>query len=408
MKKLLRKNVSELLSLYVDGELSEHDARKVEEHIRSNANLQQELMELKQLKHLLAKKKRIEENNAFWFTLSERIASQKTQRTTLLPTINLYPVLLMATILIFIGIGYGIYTLFMKNTQQQITQISKSTLIPIFSDISKDEALQFVLFGLLPFDKEKQTIIEMNETSKYRCRIKVAKNTKPFLTQYSVHQFSTDAQLNVDQQRAIDSILTLVQERVKTSILLGENNALAIDPTLPSINRIAAASIYSTLHPKQRIMVRKNIAAFRSHRKLVENEPLLANVNNVDRHIRRLSQNRMFVVITPETLMYSTVKLNIDSLRDVQRGTIAEREHYRRRLINNFVQQDFSPLCRRMMELEQAPYQSNGILQVEVTSFGTNWHNIPNANSSQEQFLSRGLTIKSDPTELQPKRETSK
>ncbi|MCX7984244.1 MAG: zf-HC2 domain-containing protein [Bacteroidetes bacterium] len=397
MKKLLQEKMSELLSLYVDGQLSEAEAREVEQHIRENENVRQEFKELLQLKQLLASKPRVEENTSFWVALSQRIETQPSYTTTTAGVLAFKPLIIIAaTMILFLGIGYGIYSYF-QQTQTLSSEQHRhfhSSLVPVFSHISKDDALQFILFGTLPFDRERRTVLELDETDRQRCKINIWKNTPRVHNNNNctVQKLVTEAKLNEEQQRLLDSILIIAQERIRASIFMGENNVLAIDPSLPSIKRVIAKSIYSTLHPRQQSSIQRLLATNNLRHKVHYQQQLLSETKKTVHQIRRIPRNRLFVVITPDTLMYSTISLS-DSLNEIHRTAYADHEYHCRRLVEQFIQQDFSMLSQQTIGNGPSTDKMKRVLQVEITTFGNSWFQDDDTFRVNKSLSPHNLTI---------------
>lgn len=392
MKKLLRRKISELLSLYLDGQLSENETREVEEILRNNESARKELDELTRLKSLLSAQPRLQTDVAFWTRLSQRIEDERAAKQR--PRFFQFTVqtfITATTVVLCVALGVFLYERYgTDNTTKSLK--SPKGMIPLFSNISKDEALQFSLLGALPFDRKKETVLEVDATAHNGCRIKVGKNFRSQGTALTLQKFVAEIQPTASQQRIIDSLLEVAQRRIASSVLVGENNTLAVDPTLPEFNRTVLSTIAASLEPQQRMRMESLLLTLNAPYNIDEKKQKSV-AESAAQESRTRTSHRTYVVITPDTLLYSDVHIDMDSLFALLQTQMDEIEAQREEFIEQFMRQDFNMLQRRHMPQGVPSNPSAGILQVEVGSATGTQSLSPELQIHLRSGVRRGLTI---------------
>jgi len=160
MKRMNKQQLHQLLSQYVDGVLSEPESQDVETILKMDASARKSVEELRRLKGLLASRNKIEPDIGFWTRFSVALEEKKKEERTLLPFPRKFlPAvgLVTATIVMAGGVfviqnRMQLIQFFSKKSQVVQTAYKKNIsqeLLPLFSNIDKDRALQFSLFGTL-------------------------------------------------------------------------------------------------------------------------------------------------------------------------------------------------------------------------------------------------------------------
>lgn len=264
MNRLSQSKISILLGQYLDGELADGDRKKVEHLLSTDNKIREEFKQLSRMKSLLTERRKIEPTIGFWTRLSTKI-EQSTDEESLLPFQTKYvPVAALSGVLGIVLIGIVIFQNRMSffhfvNEKSQMVQsayeqgILKGSVLPLFSHISDNQALQFSLLGVLPLDAKAETALRVDQDSTKGYQIKFGKTSKKKSAPLTVKGFYAEIEATQFQQKAIDSLVGLARKRIETSVLLSENNAVAIDPGLAQMNKEMVSNIAACLEPKQRI-----------------------------------------------------------------------------------------------------------------------------------------------------------
>ncbi len=366
MKKMLQYDVSELLSLYIDGQLNEEQTKIVEQLLKTDESVRQELRELQQLRHLLSSCPRVEHEETFWIRLSQQLYNKKSLP---LPKISPYTQIAFTIASVILLLIAGVYlSLFLE--QKVVTQstivVPDKKVFPLFTTLSNDDVLKFSLFGLLPFDQNRKTHIEVNETGNNGCQIKVCKPSDEILKNVTLDKFVTTIQPTKEQQQAIENLIEETHERLRSSVLVSDDQALAVDPELANYNKLILSKLVATLNPQQRKKLDAFLTTYNAPYRLNENAIVSNEIHQFVPKLPPKSKRRSFVVITPDTLLY-TNHINIDSIETLWKQEIFALEQRRRKFVEQFMQQDFKAYRRETQNLTSQSIQ-NGIFQVEVTT----------------------------------------
>lgn len=372
MKKLVKNAISEKLSLYIDGQLTEDETKEVESLLQSDPLLQEEFKELLRLKQMLSSQPRLEPSVAFWAKLSQRLENEHRQQRRSFPSLfgSFHPALVVTAMGCMVVLGIVLYSVYFDKTttKEQVSASRQKNLLPLFTSISKDEALRFSFLGLLPIDQKNQTTIEVDEPTQKCCRIKVSKSSQQKAVQLTMDRFVAEIKPTPEQKQVIDSLLQIAQQRICTSLFVGEDKALAIDPSLPQFNRMVVSGITSTLHPEQRTKMERLLASFQTPTYVRDEASKgVASSDAGLKQFPKVTHNRTFVVITPDTILYSDMQVDMDSLLDLWQKRIADMEIERQQLIEQFIQQDFSTLRRRNVAQVSSGLGSTNEFQIEVS-----------------------------------------
>jgi hypothetical protein len=338
---------SDMLSNYVDGSLSESQRHDFESYLREHPSARQELAQAERLKKMLAEKKMIEPDIAFWTRLSLKIEDQKKEASNLLPFPRRYTPAILALsscALILAGVfavqqRMVIMDFLTKKTQSVQIAYKKnvSGLLPFFASIDKDQALQFSLFGTLPLDEKNETALRVDGNAQKGYRIEVRKTAAQKQGNITYRQFVDAVNPTAEQTRVLDSLLELAGKRIESSVLVGENNAFAVDPSLAKLNSIMVTSIAANLEPVQRVRMERLMAsneapyAISGSRSGARIMP-----EHIFKHFADARAGRKFVVITSDTTLNSEIAVNMDSIEHILPRDMAALQALRNRMIKNF------------------------------------------------------------------------
>jgi hypothetical protein len=142
----------------------------------------------------------------------------------------------------------------------------------------------------------------------------------------SYDRFVAEVQPTAVQRHVIDSLLGLAQDRIASSVLVGEDNTFAIDPELPRLNRVMVAGIASCLEAPQRRRMERLLAEHDapyavSAERAAPPQEVMARFGPGERPNR-------FMIITPDTTMFTEVRIDFDSL---QRTVVRNMQRFQRR-----------------------------------------------------------------------------
>lgn len=327
MKPLLKAELSELLSSYIDGELDDRQTRLVEEIIAKDAGARRELEELRALKNLVAEKERLAASIGFWTRVSNEIERRKKEEENLLPFPRRYfPLVAVATAVLVIAIGVVLYqqrdsvVSYVSRQTERVQRVVgdnvlKGSIMPLFSRVDKNQALQFAMFGTLPLDAKAETEFRLNEDSARGYTIDVDKKGVRRTPSVTVKEFVDEVQPTRIQREIIDSLLDLGRQKLEASVFVAEDKAMAIDPQLARLDRVMLSGIAAALEPVQRTRFEKFLRVRSAPYMISGGRKASESSDRILHTMRVVSRSEPFLVLTPDTVLMSNLRLNMDSLR---------------------------------------------------------------------------------------------
>jgi hypothetical protein len=380
MKKMNEQQMDHLLSQYVDGRLSEIEVQKVESFLALDTSAQQRVKELKRLKDLLRSKRKLIPDVGFWTRFAVALDEQKKDEYSFLPFPRKFiPAITIVTAAVIVVAG----TFVIQNRMQFIQYFSEKSqavrevyeknilqgqLLPLFSKVDKDRALQFSLFGTLALDDKSKTELRVDEQSKKGYRIEVGKDSKSKAKPMTFNHFLSEVKPTSEQKHLIDSLLELTGRRIESSVLIGENNTMAIAPDLPKLNRMMVTNIAACLEPNQRVQFERLLEANDAPYTVTAQSIPARKGDRIFQDIPQSPLDNRFVIITPDTMMYSQLHIDFDSLRRHIEENIITFELRREAMLKRMIAREFQRAPRNVPWPQ--PVQSFGneeFFSVEIT-----------------------------------------
>jgi len=318
-----------MLSLYIDGQLDEESKKEFEEYLDDHSEAKKEMEQWKKLRTLLRAKEEITPNEWFSQKVYLRIEQEGKKRQTFFPFPHRYvPVAAALTLVIAGFIGVFLFqqrsslTKYIFDKKQEVHQIYQNNILqgklfPLFTNLDKDQVLQFALFGTLPLDAQANTALRVDENKEDGARIEFVKNEAPRHRNVTVDQFYKEVGVTPAQHRAVDSILSSARDQIQKSVFLGDNKSLAVHADLAKFNRTMMSHIVASLEAGQRKKFRKFLVASRSPYTFVAAPAEPSFPPNAIAEAPSAPRMEQFVVITPESCVIARLKIGLE---DIQRN----------------------------------------------------------------------------------------
>jgi hypothetical protein len=340
--------------------LSEKETQHVESLLAADASARQHIAELKSLKVLLASQPRLNPDIGFWTRFSVAMQEKKEEEHNLLPFSRKFlpaMTVMMTALVVVVG------TLVIQNRMQFMQffseksqavrevyekKILQSSLLPLFSKVDKERALQFSLFGTLTLDDKSETALRVDEQSEKGYRIEVGNNLKNKTKSVTFDRFIAEVKPSAHQKKIIDSLLELTGRRIESSVLIGENNTMAIAPDLPKLNRLMVTNIASCLEPLQRVNFERLLEANNAPYTVTTKRVPTEKTGNYFQRIPKFPQGNRFVIITPDTMMYSQIHIDFDSLQRQMEMNFAAAGVRREAMLRKIMTRQFQRVPRNV------------------------------------------------------------
>jgi len=373
MNELSKTERSERLSAYLDHELNEAQARAVEELAARDPDVRRELEELKSLQKLLSSKKGIPPSIGFWTRLSTAIERRKREEENLLPFPRKYlPAVSTVAALLVVAVGIILYvqrndvvdyvSQQSKKVQRAVEDnVLKGSIFPLFSNVDKNQALRFAMFGTIPLDAKAETELRVDEDSAKWVSINVDKSGAAKAPLVTVQDFVDEVRPTRIQLEIIDSLLDLGRHKLEGSVFVAEDRAMAVHPELSRLNRDMLSGIAATLEPNQRLKFNRFLQNRKAPYMLTGGQQTPPSMDRILSKLRLPQQSDRYVVVSPETVVVAGLRIDIDSVR---------RHYYRVEQRGPNVAVHVDGLIKRIAEREGTVAQMREFPSSHVRVFG--------------------------------------
>ena len=246
MKTFYRKY--EMLSAYIDDELSDAERKKLEEELKFSKELQEKLAELKRLKQLTTSSvKSIGENPYFETRLA---AAMRIKNPWYNKLRKLSPVLgiVAVSLVLMIVLKYNpqIIDRLVEQQKSSLSAFYKENLKPLLfaADLTNEDIFNFAFYHQLPLDNQKHQYLQFgsDNNGKQYFEIRTAGLAEG---KNNLEKFIKGLNLNGKQQKQMDSILASYASDLQSQVLVNEKNTVAINPNIWNYNKALTADLIS-------------------------------------------------------------------------------------------------------------------------------------------------------------------
>ena len=345
MNQLSQKELEQVVSLYIDSELDPVEKKKLEEYLASHPVVAREIEILRTAKRALSSKEKLPTNDWFWLKLSNKIETLESRSHSIFATAR--PAIAFSSLavvtLAVIGLIYfkdaplfQKYFIEKKNQVENVyrNNIMTGNILPLFTNLNKDDVLNFALFGSISIDSSNKTSLQVKNTEDKGTQIQIVRNDELPAPQVTVNDFADEIGISNNQRETVDSILGSYKEKLQASVLVSENDEVAIHSELVGLNRAMVSTIASCLEPVQRTRFQKYLDVRKAPYTVVSSNRPKVPSHIILNQLPRLSNSNNYVVISPGTIEIAEMRINMDSIREVARR---QEMHYRRVITERMV-----------------------------------------------------------------------
>jgi hypothetical protein len=249
MKKF--NNDKELLSAYLDGELSQEEKKYIEEKIKYSLELQKELSDLKKLKDVTSTSiDRISDSPYFETRVMTALSQSSTSKAKFkkwIPAISL--TVLTLGLMVLLKLNPNLINDVIEKQKSNITGFYKENLRPLLyaANLTNEDIFNFAVYQQLPLDSTKNQVLKLGsdpQGSDY-FEIKKVENASVIRPADNLQKFVSALKLNKEESDQIDSIISSYADQLSSSVLVNEQNSVAINPTIWNTRKAILADILS-------------------------------------------------------------------------------------------------------------------------------------------------------------------
>ncbi|MBT8380095.1 MAG: hypothetical protein KJN64_12780 [Ignavibacteria bacterium] len=225
---------SELLSAYIDQELSGGEVAELEKLLTESKELRKKLDELKEVKNLTSKIKRLPESPYFETKVIAEIEKdhsgfRKFKRWTPAFALGVVTIVVMAVLYL----NPNIISNFWQEQKSAIAGFYKENLHPVLyaANLTNDDIFNFAFNNQLPLNETRDKYLHVGyddlgkEYFEIRPAIQIAETG-------GYDKFVSALNLNEKEKQLVDSVIGSYSEVLKSQVLVNDKNTLAISPKL--------------------------------------------------------------------------------------------------------------------------------------------------------------------------------
>ncbi len=245
MSKNINKDY-ELLSAYLDEEISAEQIQIIESKLAASAELRRKLEELKELKKLTNSSfKSVPESPYFETVLNQKIEENKKSRHNFRIFAPAYGLgILTIIIILLLKFDPKIMNNAFENRNTNLAGLYGSNLKPLLfaADLSNEDIFNFAFYKQLPLDNSNKQYLQLGTDESGEEYFEIKKNTSE-RRKNNLKKFALALGLNNLQKSQVDSIIKSYAEELQGQILVNDKNTLAVSQNLFDYNRALAAEL---------------------------------------------------------------------------------------------------------------------------------------------------------------------
>jgi len=236
----------ELLSAYIDGELSPAEKKYIEEKIKSSLELQKELSDLKKLKELTSSSvNRISESPFFETRLFANLNAESQSKFNIkkwipISSLTVITLALMAVL----KFNPNLLDDLIKQQKSNLVGFYKENLQPLLyaANLTNEDIFNFAVYQELPLDKTNNQILKLGYDPKGSEFFEI-KKANQINGADNLQKFVTALDFDENEIKNIDSIIGSYSEQISALVLVNNQNAVAINPNIWNTRKIILADI---------------------------------------------------------------------------------------------------------------------------------------------------------------------
>lgn len=238
----------EMLSAYLDGELSSKEKIYIEEKIKSSLELQRKLNELKKLKTITSEAKpALAESYYFETRLMASLNSSGGKADKIKKWIPVFTFTSLAIALIFVlSLNPSFLINIIEQQKGNLADFYKSNLKPLLyaANLTSEDIFNFALYEELPLDPSNTQTLKLSYDQTGKEFFEIRQNSKK-KEKNNLQNFIAALELNESEQKQMDSLLNIYSEKISTQVLVSDKNAIAINPNIWNLRKAVLADILS-------------------------------------------------------------------------------------------------------------------------------------------------------------------
>jgi len=243
MKKDTR--ILELLSAYLDDELTAPEKAEVEKILSTSLEMQKKLEDLKKTKQLSSRVKKLPESPFFETRLMGAIEGQKRKTSgsrKWLPAASLAVITLI--VMIVMKLNPHLLDQVWEGQKVALAGFYKENLQPVLTaaNLSNEDIFNFAFNNELPLDDSRRQYLLLGYDDSGKEYFEIRSSDQK-LDRGSYKEFVTAMNLDDKQKETVDSIINSYSKALEAQVLVNDKNTVAINPNVWNMRKALFADL---------------------------------------------------------------------------------------------------------------------------------------------------------------------
>ena len=339
----------EMLSAYVDGELSENEARELEQKIKLSEKLSKQVDELKEIKKLTSSSfNKIPESPYFETKLIAEIERSKKPSVKFRKWSPVVAISVLTVALMFVlKLNPGLFKKFVENQKTNLASLYTENLKPLLyaANLNNQDIFDFAFNNRLPLDKTNQKYLSLGYDSTGKEYFEIQKSSKEKNDENSLAKFVSALKLNDQQKQSMDSILESYADDLQGQVLVNNNNVMAINPNLWNYKKAMLADLISFAGSVNKADFSKMLP--------VDYQCNRSTADKIVRTVKASSPDK-YIFLSPDTIFYESYtfdkgkfKKDMDKMKeDMKKGLVDAQKHLKNMNLGTLIDSNLASLKR--------------------------------------------------------------
>ncbi|MDX9710894.1 MAG: hypothetical protein RBT56_00035 [Ignavibacteriaceae bacterium] len=308
MKRLNKDK--ELISAYLDRELSSSEKQYIEERIKGSLELQKELDDIKKLKELTSSSyNKIPESPYFETRLYASLNSKNTNKLNIKRWIPVTTVALVTlTLMIVLKFNPELIDNIIEQQKSNLAGFYKEKLQPLLyaADLTNEDIFNFAVYKELPLDAANKQILRLDNDSAGTEFFEI-KNTDGSSGSNNLKSFVTALDLNDSEKEMMDSIIGSYSDQLSALVLVDDKNAVAINPNIWNTRKVILADIlaFAKRHAGQNYV------------KILPSEVAELDNNSIKKYVAdaKTMKTNQYIFFTPDSIFEDNFVFDVNKFK---------------------------------------------------------------------------------------------
>ena len=294
----------ELLSAYLDDELSQLEKSEVEKLLKTSLELRKQLEDLKKIKQLTQQIRKMPESPFFETRLMASIEGQKSETRRIsrwLPVTTLAVVTI--ALMIVLKLNPDLVNDLWDEQKEAIAGFYKENLQPVLfaANLTNEDIFNFAFNNELPLDntRKQYLLLGYDDSGKEFFEIRSANEE---LKRQSYNEYISAMNLNDEQKKTVDSIIGSYSKALEAQILVNDKNTIAINSNLWNYRKAIFADLLVVSEKMNKTKFDRIVPAG------ISNAEKMIVVNTIEK--LKNSYNDQYIFVTPDSIFADTYEFN--------------------------------------------------------------------------------------------------